>query len=202
MSAYPIFLKLEGKLVLVVGDGPVAREKMERALEAGARVRQVAPEINHAFRDDDLDGAWLAIAAATPEVNRAVRVAADARRVFVIAVDDVASCSAYGAARIDRGGLTVAISSDGRAPALVALLRRAIESLLPDEIETWREIAERERAAHRAADVPMEQRRPLLLRALNKLYAGNSKGGSLGSPSLPHAGGARGGAPLEREEAR
>ncbi|HEY1954556.1 MAG TPA: NAD(P)-dependent oxidoreductase [Polyangiaceae bacterium] len=170
MSGFPIFLKLEDKLVLVVGDGPVAREKMARVLEAGARVRQVAPELNHAFRDEDLDGVWLAIAAATADVNRAVRAAADARRVFVIAVDDVASCSAFGAARIDRGGLTVAISSDGRAPALVALLRRAIESLLPDEIETWREIAERERAAHRAAGVPMESRRPLLLRALDALY--------------------------------
>ncbi len=170
MSAYAIFAKLEGKTVLVVGDGPVAREKAQRLAEAGAVVRQVAPELNRAFRDDDVDGAWLAIAAATPEVNRAVRVAADARHVFTIAVDDVASCSAFGAARVDRGGITVAISSDGRAPALVALLRRAIEAVIPDEVGAWREIAERARVEHKAAGVPMEARRPLLLRALVRLY--------------------------------
>lgn len=170
MSAYPIFLQLEGKLVLVVGDGPVAREKMARVLDAGARVRQIAPAVNREFRDEDLDGVWLAIAAATPRVNRAVRAAADARQVFVVAVDDVASCSAYGAARIDRGGITVAISSDGRAPALVALLRQAIDALVPQDVARWRETAERARAEHKAAGVPVQARRPLLLRALENLY--------------------------------
>jgi len=164
--AHPIFVRLEGKDVLVVGAGPVAREKAARLAGAGAIVRHVAPEVNRAFRDEDVDGAWLVVAAAPPDVNRRVRAAADARRVFTIAVDDVASCSAFGAAELERGGITVAISSDGRAPALVALLRRALEAVLPDDVGRWREIAERARAEHREAGMPMNARRALLLRAL------------------------------------
>ena len=39
------------------------------------------------FRPEDLDDAWLVVAAATPDVNRAVADAAAPRRVFVNAVD-------------------------------------------------------------------------------------------------------------------
>jgi siroheme synthase (precorrin-2 oxidase/ferrochelatase) len=64
----------------------------------------------------------------------------------------------------------LAISSDGRAPALVALLRRALERVIPDEMDSWVALAEESRAAWKAAEVPIGERRPLLLRALNALY--------------------------------
>jgi siroheme synthase-like protein len=183
-GGFPIFLRLDGRCVLVVGGGSVALEKARALALAGARVRVVAPEIHSGFdgvadtvevrpfASADLDGAWLAIAAASPEVNREVKLAADRRRVFVVAVDDVESCSAIGAAQLRRGGLTLAISSDGRAPALVALLRRALEQVIPDDVDRWVELAERCRGEWRAAKVPFAERRPRLLRALNALYAG------------------------------
>lgn len=183
MSArsFPLFLRLEGKLVLVVGAGPVGLEKAARLAEAGARVRLVDPRVAscpfafelHArpFEPGDLEGAWLAVAAAPPEVNRAVRHAADARNVFTVAVDDVESCTAFGAASFERGDVTVALSSDGSAPALVALLRRALESLIPQgEAARWSEVARRARREWRAQRVPMPERRPSLLRAMNALY--------------------------------
>ena len=181
-AAYPLFLRLSGKQIVLVGGGPVALEKALPLVEAGAVLRVVAPQVTPAlaavasevrsrpFEDKDLDGAWLAVAAAPPEVNRDVRVAADARRIFLLAVDDVASCSAIGAARLRRGALTVAISSDGHAPALVALLRRAIDAVLPDDIEAWLAVASRERHEWKRAGVPMSERRPRLLSALNALY--------------------------------
>jgi siroheme synthase-like protein len=181
---YPLFLLLSGRKVLVVGGGAVAREKTIALREAGARVTVVAPEIDPelaALADsavrrevtaEDVDGAWLVIAAATPEVNWFVKAAADDRRVFVVAVDDVASCSAIGAAQLRKGGLTVAISSSGRAPALVALLRRALERLIPDETEAWVALAEDARKAWKASRVPIADRRPLLLEALNAMYRG------------------------------
>jgi siroheme synthase-like protein len=188
VSAYPLFLRLEGRSVLVVGGGPVAVEKAKALVSAGARVRVVAPEVDvalgelfgsdveqRAFRPSDVDDAWLVVAAAPPEVNRAVRAAADARRVFVVAVDDVEHCSAIGAAAFERGGITVALSSDGRAPALVALLRRALDSLLPADLAAWSRIAAEARPAWKAAGVPIAERRPLLLRALVALYARESR---------------------------
>ncbi len=179
MSAYPLFLRLEGKRVLVVGAGAVGGEHAAKLARAGASVVVVAPNAlpsavheSHAreVRDDDLDGAWLVIAAATPAVNRRVRASADARRIFVIAVDDSASCSAFGAARLDRGGITVALSSDGRAPALVSLLRQALDVLLPQELDAWRAVAERVRAEQRAHGVAFHERRPRVLEALVGLY--------------------------------
>ena len=69
--------------------------------------------------------------------------------------------------RLRRGGVTVAVSTDGRAPALAGLLREGLEAVLPDDLEGWTAEAERQRAAWRDAGVPMAERRPLLLEALN-----------------------------------
>jgi uroporphyrin-III C-methyltransferase/precorrin-2 dehydrogenase/sirohydrochlorin ferrochelatase len=184
---FPLFLKLAGRDVLVVGAGPIGTSKARSLVEAGARVTVVAPEATsellelaaagalalhaRAFAEDDLDGAWLVIAAAVPEVNRAVAAAAEARRTFVLAVDDPTSASAYGAGVVRRGGVTVAVSTDGRAPALAGLLREALEAVLPDELASWTSEAERLRGLWKSRGVPMAERRPLLLEALNRLYA-------------------------------
>ena len=179
------FLRLHGRRVLVVGGGSVALEKARALRLAGASVHVVAPEVDaglvplaaevhtRPFVAADLDDVWLAVAAATPTVNRAVKLAAEERRVFLVAVDDVENCSAIGAAQLRRGGLTLAISSDGRAPALVALLRRALERVIPDDVHEWVLLAERSRSAWKSAEVPIAERRPLLLRALNALYEGH-----------------------------
>jgi siroheme synthase-like protein len=181
-SAFPLFLRLEGRRVLVVGGGPVALEKARALHLVGARLHVVAPEVvfelrslaesyaERPFEEGDVADAWLVVAAATAEVNRAVKVAADARHTFVVAVDDPDNGSAIGAAQLRRGGLTVAISSDGRAPALVALLRRALERVLPEDAAAWVALAERKRGSWKATGVPLADRRPLLLRALNALY--------------------------------
>jgi uroporphyrin-III C-methyltransferase/precorrin-2 dehydrogenase/sirohydrochlorin ferrochelatase len=152
-------------------------------LEAGARVTVVAPHIGQAllrpgvrllprtFTPSDLDGQWLAVAAATPEVNREVSAAAEVRRVFVNAVDDAGAASAYLGGVVRKGGVTLAVSTDGRAPALAGLLREALEALLPDELHDWVRAAESLRTGHKRDGVPLPERRPLLLRALTDLYA-------------------------------
>jgi uroporphyrin-III C-methyltransferase/precorrin-2 dehydrogenase/sirohydrochlorin ferrochelatase len=180
-------LKVAGRRVVVVGGGPVAAAKIAGLGEAEAEILVVAPvlrqELRDAaagghitvaereFRESDLDGAWLVVVAATPEVNRAVAAAAEPRRLFVLAVDDPSVASAYGAGTLRRGGVTVAISTDGRAPALAGLLREGLDALLPDDLGAWVAEAERQRGAHRAAQVPVAARRGLLLEALNRLYA-------------------------------
>ena len=184
MSAlYPAFLKLEGRPVVVVGGGPVAAGKLGGLLEAGARVTVVAPEVRpelerpgvrverRAFRPADLDHKFLAVAAATPAVNQEVARAAEERAVFVNAVDDVANASVYLGGVFRRGGVTFAVSTDGQAPALAGLLREALEAVIPEELHTWVDEARRVRARQKAEGLPMAARRPLLLEALNRLYA-------------------------------
>ena len=88
MTPYPVFLRLEGEPVLVVGGGPIAASKLAGLLDAGAKVTLVAPAVVDAcvrdgvtivrrdFEPGDLDGARFVVAAAPPAVNRAVSDAA------------------------------------------------------------------------------------------------------------------------------
>jgi uroporphyrin-III C-methyltransferase/precorrin-2 dehydrogenase/sirohydrochlorin ferrochelatase len=169
--------------VLLVGAGPVAAGKLRALLEAGASVTVVAPDVHEeiagapvsvlrrGFEERDLDGVMFAVAAATPDVNRRVRAAADARRVFLNAVDDPEVASAYTGGVLRRGGVTIAVSTEGKAPALAGLLREGLEGVIPDEIETWVDEARALRARQRAEAIPLSERRPALLLALNRLYA-------------------------------
>jgi siroheme synthase-like protein len=197
VAVFPAFLKLADRKVLVVGGGPMAAAKIAPLRDAGAVIHLVAPAISAAldltaiaaiarrpFEPHDLDGAWLVVAAATPAVNRAVAAEAARRRVFVNAVDDPENASVYLGGVVRRGGATIAISTDGAAPALAGLLREALDAALPDEaeMEAWLARARALRTTWRAAGVPMAARRPHLLEALNLLY-GKQPDATPGSPA-------------------
>lgn len=154
-TLFPLFLDLRGRRVVVVGGGGVARRKMAALLEAGARVRLVAPRLVHElqaevdagrldhlpepFHPGHLDDAWLVVAATDDEaVNTAVAEAANARRVWANVVDDVARSSVQVPARVERGPLQVAISSGGGAPMLARHLRETLEAQLD---ESWAALA-------------------------------------------------------------
>src|SRR3954454_5130049 len=97
-SLYPLFLKLAGRKVLVVGGGPIATGKVGALLDAGADVHLVAPDITpelaalekegkisvarRSYESRDLEGAWLAVVAAPIEVARLVAEAAESQRLF------------------------------------------------------------------------------------------------------------------------
>jgi siroheme synthase-like protein len=182
-AVYPVFLRLRGRRVLIVGGGRVASAKLPGVLQAGAHPTVIAPRVRNEMRQPgvvllerpfvpaDLDGAFFVIAAATPEANRAVAAAAEQRGVFVNAVDDAANASAYLGGVVRRGGVTVAVSTGGRAPALAGLLREALEAVLPDDLEEWVTLGERVRAGWKERGIALGERRPLLLRALQELYA-------------------------------
>lgn len=178
----PLFVTLRGRRVVLVGAGPIGASKLRPLLTAGAVVTVVAPEIHpdvesagvemvrREFRPEDLDGAWFVVAAAPPEVNRAVAAAGEARRLFVNAVDDPPNATAYLSGVVRRAGVTVAISTEGEAPAMAGLLREALDALLPAELDQWMAVAREIRPGWRRDQVPMEARRPLLLQALNQIY--------------------------------
>ena len=178
----PVFLRFDDRRVVVIGGGRMAAAKLPALLAAGARVTVIAPTIVpeiarpdvevvlRDFEPADLDDAWFATAAATPEVNRAVRDAAESRGVFVNAVDDPANATAYLGGTIARGGVTVAISTAGKAPALAGLLREALEAVLPEDLDRWAARARELSVQQRRTGVPIPTRRPQLLQALNDLY--------------------------------
>src|SRR6516164_4534646 len=120
MSLFPMFLKLNGRTVVVVGGGEIAAGKIDSLLQAGAKVRIVSPAVNVSvgvlvrekkvewsekeFAPDDLGDAFLVIAATSvPSVNEAVYRAAEARGLLCNAVDDVENCHFYYGAVVQRG---------------------------------------------------------------------------------------------------
>jgi siroheme synthase-like protein len=147
---YPITLLLQGRLCLVVGGGRVAARKIAPLLKAGASVRVVATEPAAAvlqlaaeeaidlhirdFRDDDLQDAFLVIAA-TDDAELNSRVSGHCRRrgVLVNVVDCPALCSFYVPAVIRRGPVSIAIATGGTCPALARHLRVLLEDTVTEE---------------------------------------------------------------------
>ena len=151
MEMYPVFLKLEQKFCLVAGGGKVAERKVKSLLRAGARVTVVAPEctpeiekmagdnvINlskRAFTPTDAEGAFLVIAATDrEEVNREIYEAAEKTGILINTVDVPDKCSFFVPASVNRGRLTVAISTSGTAPYFARALREHFETLLYPEL--------------------------------------------------------------------
>ena len=84
--------------------------------------------------------------------------------MFVNAVDDPARASVYTGGVLRRGGVTIAVSTEGRAPALAGLLREALEAVLPEDVGDWVDAGAALRAEQKkAAGARWRDRRPLLL---------------------------------------
>ena len=175
MKSLPIFLDLKGRTALLVGGGAAALPKARLLYAVGAKLRIVAEAPEAAFRawaeerrialaerrfqDDDLDGARVAIAAASDQENRAVAEAAVARQLPVNVVDQPELSSFLMPAIIDREDVVVAISTHGSAPVLARRLRRSIEALLPAGLGRLAAFARRHRSALAAAVTDPRARR-------------------------------------------
>jgi siroheme synthase-like protein len=179
MNLFPMFVKLQGRLVVVVGGGEIAARKIEGLLDVGAKIRLVAPEVHlslaspirtrkiewmpREFAAGDLEGAALAIAATSePGVNASVFREAEVRGIFCNAVDDIENCHFYYGSVVQRGDLQIAISTNGKSPALAQRLRQEFEQQFGPEYEVWLEWLGAARELLRAADGGTESTRQML----------------------------------------
>jgi len=154
MSLFPAFLKLANRRVLVVGGGTMAAQKIPGLLEAGAHVHVVSPKLAPAlvewvrnrqidwspkpFEPSDLQGAFLVIAATSVhDLNESVYREADRRNILCNAVDDIEHCHFYYGSIVQRGDLQIAISTNGKSPALAQRLRKELEQQFGPEYECW-----------------------------------------------------------------
>ena len=168
MDYLPVFLKVEQRLVIVVGGGEVALRKAQWLLKAGARVRIIAPELHAdlaryavnaslshtpaAFSAELLRGA-VAVVAATDDrvINAAVSAAAQDQAIPVNVVDDAELSTFIFPAIIDRSPLIVAVSSAGHAPVLARSVREQIEAMLPQRLGALARFMGRHRKSVQAA---------------------------------------------------
>lgn len=162
-SSYPIVLTgLAEARCVIIGGGAVAERKARQLIEAGARPtvvspglcpalegRRVAGQIAHiarGYREGDLAGAALAIAATDDgAVNR--QVAGEAQRLGILA--NIADAPELGGfhtvASVRRGDLLITVSTGGASPALAAELRRELEARYGPEYAERTRLAAAER---------------------------------------------------------
>ena len=190
-----MFLKLDGRRCLVVGAGKVAEGKIRGLLEAGAAVEVVAPDAvwqiqrwawegivgwkPRGFQPADLDQVSIVIAATSvPEVNAEVFKQARLRNVLCNSVDDPENCDFYYPAVVNRGDLQIAISTNGRSPALAQRLRRELETQFGPEYSSWVEELGKARDLLNAHHLDTEARRKLLheMASSEAFTARNSRG--------------------------
>jgi siroheme synthase-like protein len=176
--AFPIFVEVRGRTVLVAGGGHEAITKARTLAGLGALVTSWAPDasathrlagidgirrLSGPFRDELLDGALLAVVnTGDRTLDHEVADAARARGVPVNTVDDIPYCDWSAPAVLRRGGLTVAIGTGGVAPALAVRLRDRIEEeLLGPEFADLLELFAEVRPSIMATGRPFADRRTL-----------------------------------------
>jgi len=185
MSLFPMFVKLQGRTVVVIGAGVIAEGKIPSLLAAEARVRVIAPVatpqivqwasegqlelLARKFRSGDLTGASLAIAATSaPGVNNAVFREAESRGIFCNAVDDIENCHFYYGAVVQRGDLQLAISTNGKSPALAQRIRKELEQTYGEEYAVWLEKLGTARNVLRAKATGFERIKAILHRLASR----------------------------------
>ena len=141
---YPVFLNLEGRRCVVIGGGQVAEGKVLKLIDSGAKIVVISPDATQAIRAaaqrgdiefnlrkyqaGDLQGAFLVIAATNDRiVNQAIFEEAEGLGVLLNAVDDPPRCSFIAPSIVERGPVTLAISTGGASPALARKLRETLD---------------------------------------------------------------------------
>ena len=154
MVLYPIFLKLQGRRILIVGGGSVAEEKIHAVLRSATDVTVLAPRITDRIREWAKQGLlrhvageyragflgdyFLVIACTDSQtVNHAIYEEARWAGILCNSVDDPDYCDFYSPAVVSRGDLQIAISTGGKSPALAQRIRKKLEQDFGPEYESW-----------------------------------------------------------------
>jgi len=188
MSANPglqISLDVKGRSCLVLGGDDEAAEKVQRLLEAGAKVTVVSPTLNDAlrkltasakvlhrgrlFRAADADGVVLVINTfrGNPDFSKSLYELAQRERFLLCSTDQPETSTVMMPALVSRGHLRLAISTSGVAPALASRLRQDLEQVFDDKVASFLEWLATIRDETKATEPDAEQRRALLRDAVN-----------------------------------
>ncbi len=198
MKQFPAFIDLADRRTVILGGGEAALAKARLVIAAGGAPALIWPEIAPATRAGlegqadlieatparaDVAGAALVfIAVDDPETAARWAQTAKSEGALVNVVDRPELCDFLTPAIVDRGGLTVAISTGGAGPVFARALREKIEALIPTRADALLDLAARYRNTVKAKIAPAARRRfwetffrgPVAERALSGDDAGAS----------------------------
>ena len=178
-SLFPMFVKLDGRQILVVGAGRVGEPKIRGLLPTGAKIRVVAREASatvrkwarngeivleeRGFVPPDLDNVFLVVVATSSrELNELIFREAESRRILCNVVDVPEQCDFYYPAVVRRGDLQIAISTSGQSPSLAQKLRQQLERQFGPGYARWVAELGGTRRKVLASDLDHERKRFLL----------------------------------------
>ena len=144
----PIILDLTGRKALVVGGGRIAYRKAKALADEGAHGTVISPNfvddfstmpnatlVQRTFEAGDTEGFQLVITATgNHAVDQLIYDEGNARGTWVNSADDPDRCSFYLAATHRDGNVIVAVSTEGKSPALASHLRNTIADQLPKNL--------------------------------------------------------------------
>lgn len=149
---YPAMLNIEGKIVSVVGGGEVALRKVKGLLEHKAYVRVISPQfledfialggqlelIKQCYREELIKESFMVIAAtSSKEVNLKIENYCKENKILCSIADDMKLSDFIIPSTIRRGSLVIAVSTEGKSPALVSRIKKEIEEKYPEEYELY-----------------------------------------------------------------
>ncbi len=188
MDYYPIFLDLRGRACLVVGGGEIATRKVEGLLRVGANVTVISPQASemirrHAqsnrlryvqrfYQDGDLKGYFLAYAASgIAEIDVRMAWEAYTHGVLLNVVDRPVLCDFITPAVVQRGDLSIAVSTGGRSPGFAKRVKQKIEAWIhPDYGPALADFAAQRRALLRNPSLDEATRKALLAEDLELMW--------------------------------
>ncbi|MBN9275101.1 MAG: uroporphyrinogen-III C-methyltransferase, partial [Mesorhizobium sp.] len=174
LNAFPVFARVEGEAVAIVGNGEEALAKARLIDQSSAVLRIIASDageellafiagsgathIRQPYDASQLHGAVMVFAASGDEALDS-RVATDARRlgIPVNAVDRPELCDFFTPALVNRAPVAIAIGTEGAGPVLAQMLRGRIDRMLPPSLGRLAALAASLRAA--AERLPKGNRR-------------------------------------------
>jgi precorrin-2 dehydrogenase / sirohydrochlorin ferrochelatase len=158
LKGFPVFLiGLEKRRCVVIGGTHEGERKVSQLLDADADVTLIANTITDPLRalvaqkrirwvardyqPGDLKDAFLVIAEkGDATTNALIYEEATVNSALVNVMDDVDHCNFVAGSVMQRGPLTIAISTNGCAPALAVRLRERFESQIGDEYGMFLEL--------------------------------------------------------------
>lgn len=187
MAANPGFqvsLDLKGRPCLVLGGDEEAADKVERLLDAGAKVTVISATLNEplrkltaaakilhrgrTFRSTDAQGVTLVINAmkGDPEFAKMLYELSLKERFVLCSVDHPHESTAMLPAVVRQGHLRLAISTSGLAPALASRLRQDLEPVFDQEFQAYLDWLGRLREEIQKSESDAEKRRDTLKQAV------------------------------------
>jgi len=150
MRYYPVSLDIKNRKCLVVGGGGVGARKVVTLLDSGAKVTVISPVVRRSlleladrglitlekrpYRKTDLDGMFLVIGTTDDEeLNRQISIDAEKLNMLCNIADRPKVCNFILPSIVNRGDLTISISTSGKSPALAKKLRIELKEQFGNE---------------------------------------------------------------------